>query len=89
MSTRAKCSHCSATYDPEWIGTTCSVCDGDILPLETVPMLPPSMMERTFSKFRQDLRKLLYEHGVKSSPDWAEDDIITAFRELLNKTGAQ
>jgi hypothetical protein len=29
--TRARCSGCPATYAPTWAGTTCSVCDGDIL----------------------------------------------------------
>jgi hypothetical protein len=39
-----------------------------------------------FVEFRQDLRNLLFEHGVASNPGWSEDDIIVAFRELLKGT---
>ena len=34
---RARCNGCPATYDPKWAGTTCSVCDGDILPAGRMP----------------------------------------------------
>lgn len=34
---RARCNGCPATYDPQWAGTTCSVCDGDILPVGKAP----------------------------------------------------
>lgn len=37
-----------------------------------------------FVKFRQNLRQLLYENGVRSNPGWTEDDIVRAFRGLLN-----
>ena len=36
-----------------------------------------------FAKFRQDLRQILYENGVPSNPGWTEDDIVRAFRQLL------
>jgi hypothetical protein len=37
-----------------------------------------------FVKFRQDLRQILYENGMRSNPGWTEDDIIRAFRKLLS-----
>ena len=36
-----------------------------------------------FAKFRQDLRQVLYENGVPSNPGWTEDNIVQAFRQLL------
>ena len=40
------------------------------------------------TKFRQDLRQLLHEHGVASNPGWTEDDIVLAFRKLLDRIQA-
>lgn len=37
----------------------------------------------SFAQFRQDLRQILYEHGVLSNPGWTEEDIVRAFRQLL------
>ena len=38
---------------------------------------------RSFVKFRQDLRQILFENGVPTNPGWTEDDIVLAFRNLL------
>jgi hypothetical protein len=41
---RAQCNGCSAHYDPKWAGTTCSVCDGDILPVGKAPCTGRAVM---------------------------------------------
>jgi len=40
-------------------------------------------LESSFAKFRQDLRQILADNGVPSNPGWTEDDIVRAFRQLL------
>ena len=37
----------------------------------------------SFVRFRQDLRQLLADNGVPSNPGCTEDDIVRAFRQLL------
>jgi hypothetical protein len=46
-------------------------------------------IEACLVTFRQDLRQLLYEHGVMSNPGWTETDIVDAFRKLLQKKKEQ
>jgi hypothetical protein len=40
-------------------------------------------MQDCLVKFRRDLCQLLFEHGVPSNPCWSEEDIVRAFRQLL------
>jgi hypothetical protein len=43
-----------------------------------------TIAEEVFIKFRQDLRQLLYSCGVLTNPGWTENNIVDAFRKLLN-----
>lgn len=36
-----------------------------------------------FGQFRNQLRQVLYEKGVRSNPGWGDSDIVAAFRNLL------
>jgi hypothetical protein len=38
-----------------------------------------------FAAFRQQLRALLAQVDVPSNPGWTENDIVNAFRELLEE----
>ncbi len=38
--------------------------------------------------FRQKLRNLLAKHGIYSNPAWSEDEIVIAFKELLENKNA-
>ena len=40
-------------------------------------------LAHSFATFRQDLRQILADNGVPSNPGWTEDDIVRAFRQLL------
>jgi hypothetical protein len=44
-------------------------------------MTNDNALRRDFAAFRTRLRQLLLEHGVPSTPDWTEDDIVRAFRD--------
>ena len=43
-------------------------------------------MMQAFSRFRQDLRQVLADNNVPSNPGWTEDDIVRAFKQLLEIT---
>lgn len=40
-------------------------------------------LETCLVKFRRDLCQVLADNGVPSNPGWTEDDIVRAFRQLL------
>jgi len=40
-------------------------------------------LRKSFVEFRQDIRQLIAECGIRSNPGWSEADIIYALRELL------